>query len=165
MEWQPLQARQIFFFLKRVPDNLEVNKEHMNWLELWHKEYEAIHFMCTTYYIMILLPGNPVSFFSVMQNNFSEMREAQLQSIALVPEIILGIQEYKSFSLIWFAPSFFVQEKAVIHSLRFRNAINLQSWVNVVNHQNHKNNFFLLSWSLSIVLLYTFKIFLPWDAL
>lgn len=34
---------------------------------------------------MILLSGNSVSFFPVMQTNFSEMCEAQFQSITLVP--------------------------------------------------------------------------------
>lgn len=42
-------------------------------------------------HIMMLLPGNPASFFPVMQTDFSEMIEAQFQSIATVPEIKLGI--------------------------------------------------------------------------
>jgi len=39
----------------------------------------------------MLLPGNPASFVPIMQTDLSEMTEAQFQSIAIVPEIILGI--------------------------------------------------------------------------
>lgn len=72
------------------------------------------------YYVVYhaIAAWEPSFILSYMQTNFSELCEAQFQNIVLVPEIILGIQ---------FVKSFFVQEKSVIQSLKFRNAINLQS--------------------------------------
>lgn len=59
--------------------------------------------------------------------------------------------------------TFYVQWKAVI--LRFRNAIKFQSWVNIIHHQSHKINFFVLFWSVSVLLLCSTFYISTWDAL
>lgn len=50
-------------------------------------------------HIMLLLHGNPASFFSIVHKDVYEMAEAQFQSIARVPEMMLGIYVYRHFSL------------------------------------------------------------------
>lgn len=50
-------------------------------------------------HIMLLLHGNPASFFSIVHKDVYEMTEAQFQSIARVPEMMLGIYVYRHFSL------------------------------------------------------------------
>lgn len=72
-----------------------VHKKWTELLKLWLEKYEAYdvpYHVATTWETSFI-------FFCIVHKDFYELIKAQFQSIAIVPEMMLGLHVYRHFSL------------------------------------------------------------------